>query len=415
MLERVEMDPRPINVGNVCAVPGTIPRLLSADPWRRENLASYSRTIERTDLSEAEILSSLEKSDIRGRGGAGFPLLRKVLSIRDGKSNQPVLVVNGEEGEPGSCKDRYLLRFRPHVVLDGALTVAKLINARMIIVYVSDELSADSIHQALSELNCLITVKVIRCTPRYVSGEESALVNYIEHGDGRPMDKPPRVYVSGVSGYPTLVSNVETLAAAAVACRQWEPQDSLLCTLSDGRDTAVLCEVRHGTQLAALTAMIGADEGGCFVPGGLFGGILPIDPRLMLTRDAFADAGSSLGCGAFMFFDSEQSVISVASEVAAQINENIAGQCGSCVNGTRALRDALHGLSLGRARPSLLDDLRRWASGLKGRGACALPDGAAVLVDTLLHYFEADVRSAMGGDPIRQTAVNWRVSVPQPS
>lgn len=415
MLERGEINPLPIDVSSVGAIAGTLPRLLSAEPWRRESLVSYSQTIERPDVSDGQILDSLEKADLRGRGGAGFPLFRKVSAIRDRANNQPVLVVNGEEGEPGSCKDRYLLRFRPHLVLDGATLIARIIKARTIFVYVSDEASARSIHQALEEARCSVPVQVVQCRSSYVAGEESALVKFIEHGDARPTDKPPHIYVSGVGGAPTLVSNVETLAVAAIACRQWSPQDSLLCTLSDGRSKAALCEARLGTSLTALAETIGADERGCLVPGGLFGGVLPFDSQLTLTRDAFSSAGSSLGCGAFLFFDSHQSVISVAAEVAAKINQSIAGQCGSCVNGTRAIQNALNDLSVGRAKATLVDDLRRWGSGLKGRGACKLPEGATALVNTLLRYFEADVRSAMGGGSVRKSTVNWHVNVPQPS
>ena len=198
--------------------PGFTPRLLIRGGGR-EDLAGYRALGGYQPLDEAEeLLGVVEASGLLGRGGAGFPLAVKVRAVRDnGRSaGGAVVVANGEEGEPASIKDRWLLRHRPHLILDGLRLAAAMVAADRTYVYVSDAESASSVESALAELgpDVLdgIAVEVHKVEAGYVAGEETAAVRALNGGPVKPTDKPPRPFQEGVGGLPTLVSNVETLA-----------------------------------------------------------------------------------------------------------------------------------------------------------------------------------------------------------
>ena len=202
----------------VATAPGCPPRLLGEQPQTREDLAAYRARGGYRPLAGAdELLSEVESSGLVGRGGAAFPLAVKLRTVRDNGSRAggTVAVANGEEGEPASIKDRWLLRNRPHLVLDGLRLAAVIVAADSAYVYVSDPESARSVEAALAELGSElhgITVDLLTVQPGYVAGEETAAVRAINGGPAKPTDKPPRPFEAGVAERPTLVSNVETLA-----------------------------------------------------------------------------------------------------------------------------------------------------------------------------------------------------------
>lgn len=402
-------EPLALTIGSIDVVAGGPRQLLSTSPWKREGLADYARQAGRLPPDD-EIFTRL--AGITGRGGAGFPFLTKVLVAKENVRPTRFVVINGEEGEPSSCKDRYLLRFRPHMVLDGAMITANLVGAGTVVIYVSDPVSAVSVHAAIAEVESDLRFEVVVCPASYVAGEASSIVRFMAHGDARPTDKPPFIYDAGIDGEPTLVSNVETFAAVAYACRNDSRQSTFLATVSDGKARTALLEVPYGAKLSDLAAAVGATGAELVVAGGLFGGVLPTAPDLGLETQTFRQAGSSMGCAAFIFCGDRRDVLTVAAEVAAEIHDSSARQCGSCINGTRAVRDALRRMALGNVPGSVLDDLQRWATGLRGRGACALPDGAAVLVNTLLRYFETEMKAGASGEPSRPMTINWNVGVP---
>ena len=207
----------------IAAWPGCTPRLLRDQPGLqtvREDYAAYSDRGGYQPLAAAdELLDDVERSGLLGRGGAAFPLAVKLRSVRDNgiRANVgTVLVANGEEGEPASIKDRWLLRNRPHLVLDGLRLAAAIVAADRAHVYVSDPESARSVETALGEIGADtlggISVAVRVVDPGYIAGEETAAVRALNGGPVKPTDKPPRPFEVGVDGRPTLVSNVETLA-----------------------------------------------------------------------------------------------------------------------------------------------------------------------------------------------------------
>ncbi|MFF3326726.1 NADH-ubiquinone oxidoreductase-F iron-sulfur binding region domain-containing protein [Streptomyces sp. NPDC002889] len=345
----------------------------------------------------AGLLDHIADAGLRGRGGAGFPAAVKLRAVRDG-GGMPVVVANGEEGEPGSVKDRWLLRARPHLVLDGLARAAAITGAVQAYVYVSDPYAAARVRSALAERPPPVPVAVIETGHTYVAGEESAVVRRINGGPALPAAKPPRPFERGVSDQPTLVSNVETLARIALVAAHPDLRHdiarSTLVTLSCDSGGALLAEVPYGTSLRTLVAAQGTADASGALMGGLFGGLIgPGSLDLPLDPAALADAGTALGCGAIRFLTPGACPVAAAADAVDHLAAESARQCGVCVSGTAALRDTLQQLAAGTAAADTPERLRRWSSRLPGRGACGLLDAAAGTAGSLLTAFAGLVRN----------------------
>ncbi|MFJ6938631.1 NADH-ubiquinone oxidoreductase-F iron-sulfur binding region domain-containing protein [Streptomyces sp. NPDC101132] len=368
------------------------------------------------------LLDHLDAAGLRGRGGAGFPAAVKLRAVRDrGRADggaRPVVVANGEEGEPGSVKDRWLLRARPHLVLDGLALAAAVTGAGRGYVYLSDPEAAARVRGALAERPPALPVEVVETGHAYVAGEESAVVRRIDGGPALPRAKPPRPFERGVGGAPTLVSNVETLARIALTAARPDLRlriaRSTLVTLSGGPGTPLLTEVPYGTPLHVLADAVGVPDAAGALMGGLFGGL--VDARaltLPLEPDALAAAGTALGCGAVRFLAGGECPVSAAADAGGYLAAESSRQCGVCVSGTAAIAGSLAGLAAGTAAADTAAHLERWSAGLRGRGACALLDAAAALAGSLLRAFPTAVRSHLstpcdactGADPTHRLTV----------
>jgi NADH:ubiquinone oxidoreductase subunit F (NADH-binding) len=393
----------------VATWPGLTPRLLRTAPGT-ESLAEYRDAGGYAALADpAALLDEIATAGVLGRGGAAFPMAVKLTTVRTASQRgvDTVLVANGEEGEPASVKDRWLLRHRPHLVLDGLRLAARIIGARHAHVYVSDARAAEAVRSALAETTPEVldgvTVGVHTVDPSYVAGEETAAVRAINGGPAKPTDKPPRPFQEGVGGLPTVVSNVETLANlpfvhrhGAEVYRQAGTEGSpgtFLATLTGGGRTAGLYEVPFGIAASELLEQHGISDQqvrGALM-GGYFAGLL--DRRILhgtLDHGGLRELGSGLGCGAISVITDECPVAVGASVLDYYSREN-ASQCGSCFNGTAAMAAAAAALRDGVADADDVARLQRWSVVLRGRGACATLDAATNIAASLLAMFPDEV------------------------
>ncbi|WP_190816143.1 NADH-ubiquinone oxidoreductase-F iron-sulfur binding region domain-containing protein [Saccharopolyspora pogona] len=371
------------NSGAMALVPlagAAAPLVMARDT--RETLGEYANP---NGVSGRDLIDAVEAAELRGRGGAGFPTGVKMRAVAD-REGPRTIVANGDEGEPLAVKDRYLMRIRPHLVLDGLLRVADAVAADRAVVYLSDTVSADSVRKALDELGGTpVPIDVLQVPRTYVGGEESSVVRAIDGGPPLPTDKPPRPFESGVGGGPTLVLNVETLAripgiAAGVKT------DSVLLTLTGSVTRPGLYEVPLGRPLRELVEPVGAPVG--FLMGGYFAGLL--GPRALDIPLGFTELraeGSGLGCGAVSVLGPGDCPVAAAADVIAYFDRENARQCGPCIRGTAAMAGALRELADGTASDARLEKLQSWSASLRGRGACATLDGACNVAATLLREF----------------------------
>ncbi|MDZ7882997.1 MAG: NADH-ubiquinone oxidoreductase-F iron-sulfur binding region domain-containing protein [Mycobacterium sp.] len=394
--------------------PGLTPRLLrpGSDP---EDLAEYAKTGGYQQIDDSDVLlDAVTAAGLLGRGGAAFPLAVKLTTVRAARraGKQTVVIANGEEGEPASVKDRWLLRHRPHLVLDGLRLAAQITGAERAHVYVSDPQAATAVESALAaageHLGALRT-SVVAVDASYIAGEESAAVRVINGGPAKPTDKPPRVFEEGVAGNPTLVSNVETLAHLPFILRHGPAEfrrygteaspGTFLATVTGAGRPPALYELPHGATTSDLLALHGVDPGtvtGALM-GGYFAGLLNrsiVDTTL--DHESMRALGSGLGCGAVAVL-TEDCPVAVAASVLAYFDRENAGQCGSCFNGTAAMAAVTDALRDGAATAEDVARLRRWSVVLRGRGACATLDGAANVAASLLDQFPELVASHLDG------------------
>lgn len=382
--------------------PGHTPRLLRAQPGV-EDLVTYTRGGGYRPLTHPDaLIDEVEQSGLLGHGGAAFPLATKLRAVRS-SGRETVVVANGEEGEPASIKDRWLMRNRPHLVLDGLRLAAAMVAADRAYVYVSDSLTAGRITEALEELGAGelsgLTVSVVTVDPSYVAGEETAAVRAINGGPAKPTDKPPRPFEEGVGGHPTLVSNVETLAnlpyiqthgaGSFRSVGTAKSPGALLVTVTGADRSPVLYEMPHGVPFTQILEIHGVptDSLRGVLMGGYFAGLLNRDVLgATIDHETIRGMGSGLGCGAISLITSECPV-AVAAAVMAYFDRENAGQCGSCFNGTAAMSAVTSALRDGVATSEDLARLQRWSVVLRGRGACGTLDGATNLAASLLTGF----------------------------
>jgi NADH:ubiquinone oxidoreductase subunit F (NADH-binding) len=360
-----------------------------------------------TGRAAHDAIPTLESSGLLGRGGAGFPVGRKWRSVASQPGGPPVILVNGAEGEPLSAKDRTLLELRPHLVLDGALIAANALGADRVALYVGSEHRGArvALRAALAERPDIgLPVAIVNAPDAYVAGEESAAVRFVNEGDARPTMAPPRPYQRGIAGRPTLVQNVESLAAAALIARRgaswWReagrgatPGTALVTVTGSASDGAR--EIELGTPIYELAELSGAgtaEDRQAVLLGGYFGGWVPAERawRLPLDPIALRDAGTALGCGVVAFLGREVCGVQATARIVDWMAGQSAAQCGPCVFGLRAIADAAGRIAAGHPDGDDLVRIERWTEQLAGRGACRHPDGAAGQLESSLRVFGAE-------------------------
>ncbi|WP_433720823.1 NADH-ubiquinone oxidoreductase-F iron-sulfur binding region domain-containing protein [Actinoplanes sp. CA-051413] len=362
-------------------------------------------------LNAEQLVEVLRAAGLTGRGGAGFPTWRKVEAVRRA-GGTAVVVANGAEGEPASGKDRALLAYQPHLVLDGLQLVAGALGARTARLYVAAA-SADGVRAALAARRGAgldpVPVTVTVAPQSFVAGEESAVVAAVSGRPAVPADKLVRITDSGVGGAPTLVQNVETLAHLALIARHgpgWfraagtpDEPGTFLATVGGAVRAPGVIEAGYGVPLGDLVDA----AGGATAPlqavllGGYHGGWVPARPGIEVSRAALTPLGASPGAGIVLALPAHVCGLAETARIAGYLAGEVAGQCGPCVNGLPRLAATLGDLAHHRARPGLPAEVRRLAALVTGRGACRHPDGTARMIISAMRAFEADVTAHLAG------------------
>lgn len=395
----------------VGAALGLAPRLLIAEPGREDIAAYRARGGYAAGAKAGDLIQQVMDAGLLGRGGAAFPTGVKLQTLAD-QPGPKYLVANGDEGEPASVKDRWLMRRRPHLLIDGLLRAAEAITADRCYIYISDDAAAASVHAAFDELGeTPRPVEIVRVERRYVAGEETSVVRFINGGPAKPTDKPPRPFQSGIGERPTLVSNVETFCNlpfiavhGAEVYRavggEGDCGGTVLLTVTGAVERPGLYEVPLGTTLdEVMRDMSGLLPGArALLMGGFFAGLLPPDSLdLELSYGKLKEEGSGLGCGAIVAIGEDDCPVAAAGDVMAYFARENAGQCGACFRGTPAMSEAIRAIGLGEAEPATIERLKGWSVSLRGRGACATLDGAAQLAASLFHGFGEEIDRHLSG------------------
>ena len=363
-------------------------------------------------LSAEQIRQLALDSGLTGRGGAGFPIGRKLATVAANAARKgAVVVANGAEGEPASSKDRYLLIHAPQLIFDGLLLAGRAVGATESYVYAPHDL-LDYLERAAAQRTDLPAIVFVASPDAFISGQESAVVGAIEEGVALPRTVPPAVFKRGVRGLPTLVQNVETLAQLGLIGRygtDWfrsvgpatDPGTRLI-TVSGAVTRAGVYETPTGGSLGSLLALAGgaSEPVQALLVGGYHGGWVPWTPAaaaLPYTRSDLAPFSASPGAGVIIALATSRCGLQATADIVGYLAGQSAGQCGPCRNGLPTLATHLHTLAYGRPDPSLPGEIRRICGLVDGRGACAHPNGTVRLVASSLQAFDSEIRHHLSG------------------
>lgn len=393
------------------------------DPWSLESYLSvggYSawQKIIKDQIPPEDIINVLKESGLRGRGGAGFPTGLKWSFLPRNTPGQKYVVCNSDEGEPGTCKDREILRNNPHQVIEGMAICGYVIGATVGYNYIRAEFYEPiaRFERALNEakskgflgknlLESGIDFELFTSVGAgaYICGEETALLNSLEGKKGQPRFKPPFPANVGLYGKPTNLNNTETFASVPPILEKGAEWFKSMGTEKSG-GTKMFCvsghvespgvfEVPLGTPFTKLLEMAGGVRGGkkikAVIPGGSSCKILTGDEMLSLNMDyeSLGAAGSMLGSGAVVVMDEDTCMVEVLARISEFYHEESCGQCTPCREGTGWMARTLHRVLCGQATISDLENLARVAKDIEGKTICALGEAAAWPVQSYLKKF----------------------------
>ncbi len=391
--------------------------------WRLKDYearAGYAalRRILKEGVTPDAVIAEVKKSALRGRGGAGFPTGLKWSFMPRQVPGPKYVVCNSDEGEPGTCKDRDLLRYNPHAVIEGMIIAGYAMGATAGYNYIHGEIWAvyEQFEEALKEayaagylgksiLGSAFSFELYAHAGygAYIVGEETAMLESLEGKKGYPRFKPPFPASYGLFGRPTTINNTETFAAVPWIMRQGADAFLALGRPNNGGTKLFSVtghvnrpgnyEVKLGTPFAQLLEMAGGVRGGrklkAVIPGGSSMPVLPADVMLKpdMDYDSIAKAGSMLGSGAVIVMDETTCMVRALERLSYFYYEESCGQCTPCREGTGWLYRVVHRIENGQGRMDDLELLNDVSDNIAGRTICALGDAAALPVKSFLKHF----------------------------
>ncbi|KAL7753801.1 NADH dehydrogenase [ubiquinone] flavoprotein 1, mitochondrial [Sorochytrium milnesiophthora] len=371
------------------------------------------------------ILNEMKISGLRGRGGAGFPTGLKWSFMNKPSDGRPkYLVINADEGEPGTCKDREIMRKDPHKLIEGCLIAGRAMGACAAYIYIRGEFynEAGNLQVAINEAykagligkNACGTgydfdVYVHRGAGAYICGEETALIESLEGKQGKPRLKPPFPADVGLFGCPTTVTNVETVAVAPTICRRggsWfagfgreRNAGTKLFSISGHVNKPCTVEEEMSIPLRELIEKhCGGVRGGWdnllgIIPGGSSVPVLPrkICDDVLMDFDALKDVQSGLGTAAVIVMDKSTDIVAAIARLSSFYRHESCGQCTPCREGTSWLKNMMDRFTTGRAHVAEIDMLQELTKQIEGHTICALGDAAAWPVQGLIRNFRPEI------------------------
>lgn len=393
------------------------------EPWTLESYRKVGgyQVLERIlkeKLDPNDIIEELKLSCLRGRGGAGFPTGLKWSFLQRNAPGQKYILCNSDEGEPGTCKDRDILRYNPHQLVEGMIIAGYVMGATVGYNYMRGEFwePYQRVEQALEEAreqgylgkNLLdsgfdFEMHNALGAGAYICGEETSLMNSLEGKKGYPRFKPPFPANFGLYGQPTTINNTETIASVPVILEKggkWfldvgRPNNggTKIFSVSGHVNKPGNFEVPLGTPFAELLEMAGGVRDGkklkAVIPGGTSMPVLPGDIMMKtdMDYDSIVKAGSMLGSGAVIVMDETTCMVQALCNISHFYDVESCGQCTPCREGTGWLSRLVHRIERGEAELSDIDKLDSVAKGIEGRTICALGEAAAWPVCAFIKHY----------------------------
>ena len=365
-----------------------------------EAIGGYNALRKARTMPPEKVVEELMTANLRGRGGAGFPMGRKASFLAKGTGKPTYLCVNADESEPGTFKDREIMLKNPHRLIEGCLVTAHGIESKNVFIYLRGEYLDvfEVMRGALEQARAAgllddVTIVLHRGAGAYICGEESALLESLEGKRGQPRSRPPFPAVSGLYGSPTLINNVQTVATVPVIVEnggEWYakigPETSpgtVVFSLSGNVVNPGNYELELGTPMRELIYDLGGGipdgrELKAVIPGGSSTTVMTPDQiDVALDYNSVAEVGSQFGAAALIIIDDRACMVQMALRSTQFYMHESCGKCTPCREGTRWMVELLHALEEGRGDQTQLDLLVNVADRIMGRCLCALGDFAA--------------------------------------
>ena len=384
------------------------------------------------------VIDEVKASGLRGRGGAGFPTgLKWSFMPKENDGRPHYLVVNADESEPGTCKDRDIMRHEPHKLLEGCLLAGFAMGAHACYIYVRGEFirEREALQRAVDEAYAdgLLgknaagsgwdyDIYVHHGAGAYICGEETALIESLEGKKGMPRLKPPFPANMGLYGCPTTVNNVESIAVTPTICRRggaWfaglgregNSGTKLFC-ISGHVNNPCNVEEEMGIPLKELIEKhAGGVRGGwdnllAVIPGGSSVPLLPkeICDTVLMDFDSLKEVQSGLGTAAVIVMDKSTDIIKAIARISHFYKHESCGQCTPCREGTGWMWRVLERMAAGRAQPKEIDMLLQVTKQIEGHTICALGDAAAWPVQGLIRHFRPLIEERLAAGPMQEAA-----------
>jgi len=374
-----------------------------------------------SSMTPAQIIDEVSRANLRGLGGAGFPTARKWSFIPKDSPKPKYLVVNADEGEPGTFKDRYILERDPHALLEGMIIAAFTIGSHKAYVYIRGEYfrSVQRFGRAVKEAYARswlgkniqgsgfdLDVVIHRGAGAYICGEETALLTSLEGGKGFPRLKPPFPVISGLFQCPTIVNNVETLACVPFILREGAERfagmgtpkqgGTRLFSVSGHVNRPGLYEAPVGVTLRELIdsyaqGVRGSRKLKAVIPGGISAKVLKADEiDVRMDFDSLMAAGTMAGSAGVIVMDETTCMVEALQSAAKFFAHESCGQCSPCREGTGWVHRIMRRISEGEGRLQDLDDLLGIARDMEGKTICVFADAAAWPVQSYITKFRAE-------------------------
>ena len=369
-------------------------------------------------MTQDQVIATVKESALRGRGGAGFPTGLKWSFMPRSFPGQKYLVCNSDEGEPGTCKDRDILEYNPHIVIEGMAIAAFAMGISVGYNYIHGEIFSayDRFEAALEEARAAgylgdaimgsafnFQLHAAHGFGAYICGEETALLESLEGKKGQPRFKPPFPASFGLYGKPTTINNTETFAAvpwiirnggqAYLECGKPNNGGTKIYSVSGDVERPGNYEIPMGTPFSKLLELAGGVKGGralkAVIPGGSSSPVLPASIMMECTMDydSISKAGSMLGSGAVIVMDDTRCMVKALQRLSYFYMHESCGQCTPCREGTGWLSRMVDRIVEGKGRASDLDLLDNVSENIMGRTICALGDAAAMPVRAMIKHY----------------------------
>ena len=380
------------------------------------------QSIIKEETSPDDVIDIIKTSGLRGRGGAGFPTGLKWSFMPRKMPGQKYIVCNSDESEPGTCKDRDILRFNPHALVEGMAIAGYCIGATVGYNYMRGEFmdepfirfeqavkeayEAGYLGENIQDTGIDFDLYGSLGAGAYVCGEETALLESLEGKKGQPRFKPPFPASFGLYGRPTTINNTETLSSIPVILREggeWfrdlgveNSGGEKLFSMSGHLNNPGNFEIPMGTPFSELLEMAGGVRNGnklkAIIPGGSSVPVMPADVAMGLTMDydTIQKAGSYLGSGAVMVIDETTDMVKLLRRISRFYFSESCGQCTPCREGTGWLYRILGRIIDGKGTMQDIDDLSNIAHKIEGRTICALGEASAMPVWSFVEHFREE-------------------------